>query len=612
MTNESCGLLRYIGLALLASLLHCSAERPEAFEGGSELDLDDDFDSSNASDDAFESSNVSASSFISREAENATAKLALKSHANLTMVSHTSTDLGAISLSMVNMTLLDQMELKAETASAASTALKIAAIGAALYAAYRCLSALWFSRKCDCRRWKAVGKFLLTSGYDEFEGFEMLVHIHLVQDIQNNGLLGKKEYKVLLGWNWSKAETGGTKDMRWEQVVPLEVPQGAAGGRITLMALGTLKDTPVGNVLLDTKKDMLDKGDVFFGKRQKFVMRNKGKTVGTLVITFRKKGEGALANCPIEGVDDNSALYLDLVTKLQELIKKKKIPYEHSVLNKLKPGEFVDGDDKVYLLAETLAGNLRRINLEDSSELGKCYIRVLRCNFSELKGKEKERRKEFQKQLEKAAKKGFKPGEVEKKWYVAIYPNKASAYDGEKYHEPDEFFPLATITSVHRSPGRQDQFLMNYTTKAKQTICFRRDAEKALDSWVDGFELAFTEVRETIAEKEEAEDLQAKELVIARQMHASWLQTNGFPNGDQAWSAWYQYLKSANLEDESIRTLYREITAPQPQAPPQAPPAKGQFFQGRNDAENTDDQDKDADDDSKEKEGGGLFGGLFG
>jgi len=451
----------------------------------------------------------------------------------------------------------------------------------------------------------------------------MIVQVHFVQDIQNNGLLGKKEYKVLMSWNWAKAETGGTKDMRWEQVVPLEVPQGAASGKIVLMALGTIKDTSVGAISLDTKKDMLDKGDVFFGKRQKFVMRNKGKTVGTLVITFRKKGEGALASCPIEGVDDDSALYLDLVTTLQELIKKKKIPYEHSVLNKIKPGEFVDGNDKVYLLAETLAGNLRKIDLKDSTELGKCYVRVLQCNFSELKGKEKERRKEFEKQLEKAAKKGFKPGEVERKWYVAIYPNKATAFDGEKYHEPDEFFPLATITSVHRSPGYQDQFLINYTTTKKQTLCFRREAEKALDSWVDGFELAFTEVRETIAEKEEAEDLQEKELVVARQMHASWLQTNGFPNGDQPWSAWYQYLKSANLEDESIRTLYKEITTPQ--AAPQAPAfAKGkgkgkgkgkedQQLQARNNAENTDDQDEeDANEDSKEEEKPGFFGGLFG
>mmetsp|Transcript_89901 Transcript_89901/g.159967 ORF Transcript_89901/g.159967 Transcript_89901/m.159967 type:complete len:603 (-) Transcript_89901:53-1861(-) len=566
MMSRGCRSQKHLALALLAGLLLSGrAERPEVFEGGSDLELDeDDADSPGENASSFVAINSVSTATLQNSARvkgNAT----LKSHANSKVVSNSIANLAVISHTMVNLSMSEQSTLELRTQSgvggeAASTALKIAAVTAALYAAFKCLSALWFSRKCDCRRWKGVAKALRESGYDEFETFEMLVSVHFVQDIQDSGLLGKKEFKVVLSFNYNKAETSGTKDMRWEQTLPIEVPQGAVDGRMVLMSLGTVTDTTIATVALDTKKDMLDKGDEFFGKKQKFVMRKKGKTVGTLGITFRKKGSGELSASPIEGLDDDSALYVDVMTRMQELIKKKKIPQEYNTLYKLKPGEKVDGDAKVYLLAESLEGALRKINLEDSKELGKCYVRVMRCNFSELKGKEKERRKELERQVEKAAKKGLK--QVERKWYVALYPSKSVALDGEKWHDPDEFFPLASITSVHRSPNYNDQFLVNYApTGKKQTLCFRRDAGKALDSWVEGFEMAFQEVRETLAETEEAKDLHEKEIVTARGMHQAWLAKNGLPQNQEHWSAWYQYLKSANLEEETIRTLYKEVTA---------------------------------------------------
>ncbi|CAE7587807.1 unnamed protein product, partial [Symbiodinium sp. CCMP2456] len=221
---------------------------------------------------------------------------------------------------------------------------------------------------CKCLHW-------LT-----FETFEVLMSVHSVQDIQNDGLFGKKEFKVKASFNWSNTETSGTQDMRWEQTKKLEIPQGAAEGIISLWSLGTIKDSKVASYSLDTKKDMLDKAESFFGKKQKLKLQYKGKTVGTLLITFRKrgKGEGDIGDCPIDGIDEDSPLLIDINNAIQEMVKKKE-------LQPLQKGEKLDGERKIAVLAKTLQGDLREIDLE-GTEKGKVHVRTIYCNFAELKG----------------------------------------------------------------------------------------------------------------------------------------------------------------------------------------------------------------------------------
>merc|ERR1712151_385294 len=114
--------------------------------------------------------------------------------------------------------------------------------------------------------------------------------------------------KVKINFAWSKWETSGTTDLRWEQAKIMEVPQGASECCITLLSLGKFKDTTVADYIMDTKKDLLDKRESILGKKQKLRLENKGKVVGTLVATFRNAGDGPTAGVPVADVDENSAL----------------------------------------------------------------------------------------------------------------------------------------------------------------------------------------------------------------------------------------------------------------------------------------------------------------
>ncbi|CAJ1380439.1 unnamed protein product [Effrenium voratum] len=430
--------------------------------------------------------------------------------------------------------------------------MKILALCAVLGIAYKMISSMCASRKCDCRRFKILAQCLLAWGWDEFETFEVLMSVHSVQDVQNEGMFGKKEFKVKASFNWSSAETSGTCDMRWEQTKKLEIPQGASEGIISLWSLGTIKDSKVAQYTLETKKDMLDKSESFFGKKQKLKLTHKGKTVGTLLITFRKRGRGDndIGDCPIDGIDEDSPLLIDITNAIQEMVRKKE-------MLPLQKGEKLGGERKIAVLAKTLQGDLREISLE-GQELGKVYVRAIYCNFAELKGEDM--KEEWAKQCEKARKKGLR--QPQRKWYFCWYGSKNEALDPEKWHFPDGFFPLATMTQVNRSPERQDQFCVKYTAGAKETKIYRREQGKALDAWVEGLDLANQEIRENMKEEKEGEEMKEKEKAKARMMHGQWMQKNGMPGNEEQWTAWFQWMKSGHLEDESIRDFYQELMNP--------------------------------------------------
>jgi len=435
--------------------------------------------------------------------------------------------------------------------------MKILAICAVVGIAYKMISSMCASRKCDCRRFKIIAQALLAWGWDEFESFEVLMSVHSVQDIQNEGMFGKKEFKVKASFNWSSTETSGTSDLRWEQTKKLEVPQGASEGIISLWSLGTIKDSKIASFSLDTKKDMLDKAESFFGKKQKFKLQQKGKTVGTLLVTFRKRGKGEndIGECPIDGIDDDSPLLVDVSSAIQEMIRKKE-------LLPLQKGEKLDGERKIAVLAKTLQGELREIDVE-GKEKGKVYVRTVHCNFAELKGDDM--KEEWAKQCEKARKKGLR--QPQRKWYFCWYGSKNEALDPEKWHFPDGFFPLATMTAVHRSPERQDQFLVKYSAGSKETLIYRREQGKSLDAWVEGLDMANQEIRENMKEEKEAEEMEEKEKGKAKMMHGQWMQKNGMPTNEEQWTSWFQWMKSGNLEDQTIRNFYQDLMA-QPNAAP--------------------------------------------
>lgn len=409
------------------------------------------------------------------------------------------------------------------------------------------------SKKCDCRRIKLIGKALLMIGYDEFEGFETFITVHSVQDVAKEGLMGNKEYKVKISFNWSVFETADTADMRWEQTKNIEVPQGASECVISLYSKGIAMNSLIASLTLETKKHMLDR-DGFWGEKQKLKLESKGKNVGTLLVTFRqsKGGDGdadtpGLGPMPISGVSDDSPLAIELMEAMAEMQREPGF---------VKPEGKLEGDTKLKLLSYILRGNLREISSK-GKEMGLVYVKLVYCNFADLQGDD--RQEEMERQKRKAKEKGLP--DVERKWYWAWYEDKKKAEHDTKWHFPDGFIPLMSVTNIHRSPERSDQFIIKYTEdKEKQVLIYRRDTGKGLDIWVEALELGFQEARKVVKEKkqeQEKEELAMKRLL---QMHQQWVKKNGVPKDQLQWTNWFQWLKQNNFEDEQIRKFHQQIT----------------------------------------------------
>eukprot|EP00416_Gambierdiscus_australes_P023885 CAMPEP_0171069578 /NCGR_PEP_ID=MMETSP0766_2-20121228/9229_1 /TAXON_ID=439317 /ORGANISM="Gambierdiscus australes, Strain CAWD 149" /LENGTH=468 /DNA_ID=CAMNT_0011525969 /DNA_START=83 /DNA_END=1489 /DNA_ORIENTATION=- len=418
-------------------------------------------------------------------------------------------------------------------------------------------------KRCNCRRCRCCARRLLDVGWDEFEGFEAIVTVHGVGDIQKGGLMGGKEFKLRISFSYSRWETTSTKDCRWEQTKTIEVPQGAVDCQIQLFSLGKLRDTKVAECVMDTKKDLVDKGDEFWGQKQKLKLESKGKFVGSLAITFRRKeaGEGPAAQggsssaaLPISGVLADSALALEVLKEMEEIA---------STPGFIKPEGKWEGDMKVGLLARVLSGDLREVNKKNGKEMGKLFVRVLQCTSAELAGDEM--KEQLQKQMERAKKKGLK--QPERKWYWAWYEDRKSAHDSKKWHYPDGFIPMISILKVNRSPDRNDQFLITYGEDgSKDTLIYRRDVGKGLDVWVEALDICFTECRRLVKEKKDKGEKADQALVRMRQMHAQWVQRSGLPQSDEQWTRWFEWFKSNNYSEDLIKRLFQEIAAQQQQA----------------------------------------------
>jgi hypothetical protein len=269
------------------------------------------------------------------------------------------------------------------------------------------------SRKLDFRRCKCCARNLLSSGWDEFESFGVRVTIHAVQDVKDKTLFGtSQQYQVRVSFKWSKFITSPTVDMKWEQTKGMEVPQGASECTLTLVAIGKFKNTVVASHSFDTLHQMVE-GEGFWGKKQKVKLEKDGKFVGTLIVTFRKKGEGDDGDeLPIAGVDEDSSLAMELIKEYEELC---------DTPGYVKPpdGGKLEGQARIGLLARCLEGSLREIG-DSGKDMGKPYIKVICCNYAELKGDDM--KEEMSRQEEKAKKKGLR--EVERKWYWVWYEDK--------------------------------------------------------------------------------------------------------------------------------------------------------------------------------------------
>lgn len=429
-----------------------------------------------------------------------------------------------------------------------------------------CLMVIWKALgKCKCcesktwdvRRCAPMARFLRYIEFDEFEAFSVFVKVHSVQDVVHKSLLGDKAFSVTVKFKWSKFETPPTKNLRWEAYKQMEVPQGAPTCRIQLRSLGTIKDSPVAELELETKRDMLDQGENFFNKKQRLKMEKGGQAVATLNITFRNNSSAGeddeQVGLPISGVSDDSALYQELLDVYDDYQRQPGwIP--------LQKGEKLEGDRKCMLLAKCLAGQLREVDVKTNKDQGHVYVTVRYCNYAELRGADME--KEMVKQVEKAKAKGL--SQPQRKWYWAWYEDKQQAEHMQRWHFPDGFLPIVSITNIHKDPTRIDQFMIKYADSEhqKEIIAYRRTGGKALDVWIEGLTMLKDIVKQGMldAKDKAADDEQAMQRL--RMLNRQFIKQNGLPNTPDGWKVWYTWLKDTNkYPDELIRKLKVEIDA---------------------------------------------------
>lgn len=454
---------------------------------------------------------------------------------------------------------------------------KILALCAVCAIAIKMLTVFCSSKRGDVRRCRMCGSLLLCCGIDEFETFEMVVTVHRLQDMAQDGLLGGSEYRVSIKANWSTLETTPTSDCSWDQTKSFEVPQGASEIEVSLHSVGKWKDSTVASCILETAKDMLDEEE-FFGKQQKLRLESKGKLLGSLLVTFRQKGDGAGGagggglTLPIAGVNEESALAIAVHKEWEEMC---------SQPNFKKPESKLQGDQKLFLLSQVLSDDLRDVS-DKGKEQGKIFVRMIRCNYAELQGDHRE--EEMEKQQQKAKKKGL--SSLPRKWYWCWYEDRKAA---EKFWtHPDGFIPLATITGAHREPKRNDEFVVKYSTKGgTELLRYRRESGKGLDVWIEGLELAFSEARTLVKQQKEGGNSPAspassaspaspanrqqaannpanKEEEAFKRMyavHQHWVQHRGAPKNQAEWKGWFDYLKQSGHDDATISKFWKRLQA---------------------------------------------------
>merc|ERR1719413_92281 len=127
--------------------------------------------------------------------------------------------------------------------------------------------------------------------------------------------------------------------------------------------------------------------DGFFGKQQKVKMTSKGRLIGTLSVTFRRKVQGERLDdgnvsdwMPITGVEEDSSLSLAIRQAWTELSK---------APNFVQPEAKLEGDHKIFLLSKVLTDELREVS-KSGKELGRISIRVINANFADLQGDRRE------------------------------------------------------------------------------------------------------------------------------------------------------------------------------------------------------------------------------
>merc|ERR1719375_2216482 len=120
--------------------------------------------------------------------------------------------------------------------------------------------------------------------------------------------------------------TQATDNMKWEQTKGMDVPQGTEECVVSLIEEGKIKNSTMGEYVLELKRDMID-AKKFWGERKKLKLEKNGTPVGVIAVTFRNfddptgEGGGGMGELPIDGIDEDSSLAIAVREAYEEMLK---------------------------------------------------------------------------------------------------------------------------------------------------------------------------------------------------------------------------------------------------------------------------------------------------
>lgn len=387
-------------------------------------------------------------------------------------------------------------------------------------------------RKADIRKIPGVGACFLRSGIDKYEKFNAIIQVHSVKDLpKTGGVLTSPKLYVTIQARYEYVKTRISSSGKWEQVVPMTIPQGTDFMYITVWDQKSLgSDVEIGSVEFEVEKTLRDNPS-FYGKKKPFKLTKDDApgAFGQITLTFREGSDKAGNQEPfIRNLDpdEKPALFgalLDIVSEMDE----NKVPRN------------LEGVEKLELLAKVLQGKLTSSKSKDPVF---CAVVELFPPSNDSDSSDVE--SDMTALAEKAKKKGL--SYIPKKWFWATYGSKK---DYQKAPDkPESVVPILSISSVHidpQSPG--DLFIRYFSKDGKKTKvelkykCTDTDVE----AWADALEMFREECRELKTKQAKREE--------------EW----GQLSVDDKFKEWMEFYKGQGYSDDELKQYYEQYTLAQ-------------------------------------------------
>eukprot|EP00931_Biecheleriopsis_adriatica_P085354 TRINITY_DN5973_c0_g2_i1.p1 TRINITY_DN5973_c0_g2~~TRINITY_DN5973_c0_g2_i1.p1 ORF type:complete len:355 (-),score=86.39 TRINITY_DN5973_c0_g2_i1:109-1173(-) len=301
--------------------------------------------------------------------------------------------------------------------------------------------------KCRCRDCGCCKRCLRSTGFDKFDDFEIMVHVH---EALFTGEKAKATICVRVTAGLQTAKTEERKDLAFHESLSIFVEQGVETVFVELMDVREKRVLAV--LKLDPIKDLLNSKDLNAEKLYAMKQKSKGLLNPRIRLSVHlDNGEGLAEKGLLQEVDMSKETDMLLRSTMQKKQNNEQKPAAGYGATPSKSSVFMQG----------CSGPLQQFGSWGST------TNVWVC----VKG----------------------PPE-QKKHTLLIYKDE---HDCIKGGTPKLEVPLLKIRSVQPDPGRQEVFIINYfdKDKVKQRLTFCR-VNRARDVWVEILTLLIKEVHE--------------------------------------------------------------------------------------------------------------------